>query len=126
MTQKEATAANTPIVIETHVVRKKKYSSDKGIRTLQELEEGLAKSARKVAKSVQVALDTYLDSREASADAKKDGALRDLIRNQSKALRKALPIAAEAPADFLDAVADMKSVRDVLDREKEDDDDEED
>lgn len=126
MTQKEATAGNTPIVIETHVVRKKKYSNDKGIRTLQELEEGLAKSARKVAKSVQIALDTYLDSREASADAKKDGALRDLIRNQSKALRKALPIAAEAPADFLDAVAGMKSVRDVLDREKEDDDEDED
>jgi hypothetical protein len=89
---------------------KKKYSSTYA-QSLQELESGLTKGARRIAKAVQEGLDEYAERNEESASRKRDGALRDLLRNHSKALRKALPIAAKAPADVLDAVADLKPVR---------------
>jgi hypothetical protein len=105
--------APAPVVVEPN--KKKKYSSGPS-RAFQELESGLTKSARKVAKAVREGLDTYEEGRDRSAEEKKDGALRDMLRNQSKALRRGLPIAAEAPADFLDAVADMRLVRRFLKR----------
>ena len=105
-----------PIVIETKKTKKKKYS--KGARSFQELEAGLTKSARKIAKAVREGLDKYSDERDESARDKRDAALRDILRNQSKALRTALPMAAEAPSDLLDSIADMKVVRDLLDTDK--------
>jgi hypothetical protein len=110
-------AAPAPIVVETKKRKKKRYSNT-GVRSLQELESGISKSARKVAKAVQEGLETYIEERDDSASAKKDGAFRDLLRNQSKALRKALPLAAEAPADLLDSIADMKVVKDIFGKKR--------
>ncbi len=90
--------------------KKKKYSNIV-LRTVQELDTGLMKGARKVAEAVTLGLDEYELRRADSAAKKQDGGLRDMLRNQSKALRKSLPVAAEAPSDFLDAVADLKLVR---------------
>jgi hypothetical protein len=100
-----------PIVLELKKKKKKKAFSSSFMRSAQELEGGLTKSSRKVARAVRDALDEYEARRDESADEKKDGAFRDMLHNTSKALRKGLPIAAEAPSDFLDAVADMKAVR---------------
>jgi len=105
-----ANTPKTPVAAESKEKKKKKYSSSLA-RTAQELESGLTKSARKVAKAVREGLDEYAVRSEESAGEKKDGVLRDHLRNQSKALRKALPIAAEVPADILDTVADLKVVR---------------
>ncbi len=110
-----------PIVVEKKK-RKKKYSRGL-LRSFQEFESGMTKSARKIVKAVREGLDAYEDARDASAEKKKDGAIKDLLRNQSKALRTALPIAAEAPADLLETIADMKIVRDITDRDDDDDDD---
>jgi hypothetical protein len=121
--KKPMTAQDTggPIVVEKKSKKKKKYS--RGIlRSLQELEKGMSRSAKKVAKAVKEGIEKYEDARDESAESKKDGAFRDMLRNQSKALRHALPIAAEAPADFLDAISDMKVVRDVTDKDDDDDD----
>jgi len=107
-----STEPGAPIVIEVKKKdkKKKKYSND-FTRAAQELEGGLTKSSRKVAKAVREALDEYESRRDESAEKEEDGVLRDWLRNGSKALRKGLPIAAEAPSDFLDTVADMKAVR---------------
>ncbi len=105
--------AAAPVVVETKKKKKKKYSNPL-LRAVQEYEGALTKSTRKVTKAVREALDEYDARRDESRDKKKDGAVRDFVRNQSKALRKGLPVLAEAPADFLDAVADMKAVRRVI------------
>jgi|ERR1017187_771531 hypothetical protein len=118
-TEHHHAAEGTPIVVE-HKKQKKKFSNT-GLRSLQEFEEALTKSAHKINKAVQQGLDSYEAARKESASAKKDGAFHDLLRNQSKALRKALPIAAEAPSDLLDAIADMKVVRDIFDKDKDED-----
>ena len=98
---------SVPLVVKPK--KKKKYS--RNLRTFQELEVGLTDSARRVAKAFKEGFDTYIDERDKSSKKKKDGAVRDLLRNQSKALRKGLSIAAEAPADLMDAVADLKMIR---------------
>jgi hypothetical protein len=115
-TEHHQATGDTPIVVE-HKKQKKKFSNT-GLRSLQEFEEGLTKSAQKINKAVQQGLDSYEAARKESASGKKDGAFHDLLRNQSRALRKALPIAAEAPSDLLDAIADMKVVRDIFDKDE--------
>ena len=112
--QNPGIVTTAPVIVEKKK-GKRKYSN-LGTRSFQEFEEGMSKSARKVAKAVQEGLETYLDERRESAGSRKDGAFRDIFRNQSKALRKGLPIAAEAPADLLDSFADMKLVRNALKR----------
>ena len=98
---------STPIVVKPK--KKKKYS--RNLRTIQELEKGWTDSARRVAKAVKEGFDTYTDDRDKSAKKRRDGAMRDLLRNQSKAVRKTLSIAAEVPADIMDTIADLKVVR---------------
>ena len=121
--QTETVASSTaPIVIERKK-KKRKYSRGP-LRAFQELEAGLTSSARKLVKAVQKGLEEYEDARDESSVNKRDGAFRDMLRNQSRALRVALPIAAEAPSDFLDSLSDMKVVRDVTDKSESDDDDE--
>jgi hypothetical protein len=98
---------SAPLIVKPK--KKKKYS--RHLRTVQELEKGGMDSARRVAKAVKEGFDTYIDERDKSAKKSKDGALRDLLRNQSKAVRKTLSIAAEVPADIMDTIADLKAVR---------------
>jgi len=113
------TTVETPIVVETK--KHKKKFSNTAARTLQEFEDGMTKSAQKISKAVQQGLDAYEAARKESAASKKDGAFRDYLHNQSKALRKALPLAAEAPSDLLDAIADMKVVREIFDKHNDED-----
>jgi Family of unknown function (DUF6312) len=98
---------SAPIVVRPK--KKKKYS--RNLRTIQELETGLTDSARRIAKAAKDGLDAYIDERDKSAKNRRDGAIRDLLRNQSKGLRKALSVAAEVPADIMDTIADLKVVR---------------
>jgi hypothetical protein len=114
-------AAETPAA---HAKKHKKKFSNAALRSVQEIDEGLNKTALKITKAVQQGLETYAEARKESSE-KKDGAFHDVIENHSKALRKALPIAAEAPADLLDAIADMKVVRDIFHKKEKDDDDDE-
>lgn len=117
---KEGHEAETPVVVHTKK-HKKKYSNSAN-RALQELDEGLTKTAQRITKAVQEGLDTYSSARKTSSE-RKDGAFHDLLENHSKALRKALPIAAEAPADLLDSIADMKVVRDIFHKKEYDEED---
>jgi hypothetical protein len=98
---------SAPVILKPK--KKKKYSTNR--RTVQELEVGVTDSVRRLSKAVKDGLDTYIEERDKSARKKKDGAIRDLLRNQSKAMRKGLSIAAEAPADLMDTIADLKVIR---------------
>jgi len=105
-----STGTDGPEIVESEEKKKKKYSSGLS-RTVSEVESGVTKSARKLAKAVREGLDDYQERRDESSKKEKDGVLRDFLRNQSKSLRKGLPIAAEAPLEILDAVVDLKVVR---------------
>ena len=94
---------------------KKRYRNE-FTQAFQELDSGLSGGASKIAKAIQEGLYNYSENRDKSAREKRDGALRDLLKNQSKALRKALPIAAEARSEILDAISDMRIVLRALRR----------
>jgi len=88
--------------------KKKKKRYTRSIRGVQRLEVGASKSQRRVAKAVVRGLNAWIDATDKSARKKRDGAVKDGLKNTSKAMRKALRTAAEAPADFIDQVAKIK------------------
>jgi uncharacterized protein YdaT len=100
----------------------KKKHSNTALRSIQELDTGWNKAALKIVKGVQEGLETYVHSSKVTSE-KKASTFHEVIENHSKALRKALPIVAEAPADLLDSIADMKVVRDIFPKKDKDDDD---
>lgn len=97
------------IVLDKEKKAKKKYSKSK--RDLQELEIGATKANLRLAKAVYRGLQVWEKARDASAEKKRNGALRDALKNGSKSMRKTLKIAAGAPSDLLDAVADLKPAK---------------
>jgi hypothetical protein len=109
--------ATTPVLeveptagIETEKKKKKKYSN-RFSRNLQLLEKAHTKAGKRIANAVAKGFDVWIENRDASAEKRRDGALRDFTKNCSKALRKTLQEGAEAPADFLDNIAKMKMRR---------------
>lgn len=97
------------IVIDKNKKIKRKYSKSK--QAIQELEIGLTKANLRMAKAVYRGLQVWESERNASADKKRNGALRDAMKNGSKSLRKSLKIAAGVPSDYLDAIADLKPTK---------------
>jgi hypothetical protein len=88
--------------------RKPKYSRD--LKDVQRLERGVAKASRRVGRAVYEGLDLYLERRDRSADKRRDGAIRDALKNWSKGWSKTLREASDAPYDVFKAF-NTKAVR---------------
>ena len=88
--------------------KKKRYT--RSLRAIQRLEVGVSKSNRRMAEAVVRGLDTWIDATKQSSRKKRDGAIKDGVKNLSKAMRETLVTASEAPADFLDEVAKIGRV----------------
>ena len=100
-----------PVVVTVGKKSKKRkgrrYSSR--LDEIQRLERGSSKAARRLAKAVDRGLGVWAKNRNKSALKKRDGAVRDSLRNCSKAIRRTMIVASEAPADVVDAVANLKT-----------------
>jgi hypothetical protein len=81
--------------------RKKKHS--KHVREWQRLDEAFADSAMDASRAVRKGVRTWRLESEKSQDKKKNGALKDAVRNWGKAYGKGVKVAADIPADFVDA-----------------------
>jgi hypothetical protein len=88
--------------------RKRKYS--RGLKDAQRWERGIAKGSRRVGRAVYEGLDLYLKRRDRSADKRRDGAIRDALKNWSKGWSKTLREASDAPYDVFKAF-NTKAVR---------------
>lgn len=111
-TQDKDTETAAAAVVVAKPKKKKKYS--KNLRTPQELEVGATKAMRRIAKAVDKGLGIWIDARGKSARKKRNGAIRDSLRNSSKAMREVLATASKAPSDFVDSVADMKMTQRIF------------
>lgn len=80
--------------------RRKKHS--RRVRDWQRLDEGISEATRDLAKAVDEAVCTWRDESRKSQKRRKDGALKDVLRNAGKALGEGLERAAEAPKDMTD------------------------
>jgi hypothetical protein len=96
------------MVMEGGKKRKRKYS--RGLRDVQRWERGYAKASRRVSRAISAGLDTYMERRDKSSYKRRDGAIRDALKNWSKGVSKAMRKASDAPYDLTKAF-DTKSVR---------------
>ena len=77
---------------------KKRYSS--GLKDGQKLEEGASRAAQRVAQAVADGFGEYRRRRDRSAERKKDGAVKDFVRNLGRGAEEALRTGAKAPTDL--------------------------
>ncbi|HET9767589.1 MAG TPA: hypothetical protein VFS60_12120 [Thermoanaerobaculia bacterium] len=88
-----------PIVYEYRKRRgKKRYS--KGTKDIQVCERGFSRSLERVADAVADGFGRYRRRRNRSANRKKDGAIKDFVRNVGRGAEKALRTGSKAPTDL--------------------------
>lgn len=111
VTLEAPTGTIRPIVFETKKKkgRKKKYS--RGLKDVQKVEVGLSRSAERLAEAVADGLGRYRKRRDRSAGKKRDGAVRDAIRNIGRGAEKGLRSASKAPSDLADELSAKRITR---------------
>ena len=77
---------------------KKRYSSE--LKDGQKLEEGASRAAQRLAQAVADGFGEYRRRRDRSAGRKKDGAVKDFVRNLGRGAEEALRTGAKAPTDL--------------------------
>lgn len=78
--------------------RKKKYS--KGTKGLQRLMQGFADSGNRIARGFARNTRTFSDRSKRSARKRRDGLIRDLFKNETRAIRKSSRQFAKAPDEI--------------------------
>lgn len=77
---------------------KKKYS--RGLKDPQKLERDASRAAERLADAVADGISEYRDSRDRSARRKRDGAIKDVVRNAGRGLSEALDTGSRVPSDL--------------------------
>jgi hypothetical protein len=88
--------------------KKRKYSRD--LKEFQQVERGLAKANRRVARAIASGFNEYYQLDNRSSHKKRDGAIRDALKNWSKSLGKVVRKSSNAPYDVVNAF-DTKTIR---------------
>jgi hypothetical protein len=95
------------LVVERQKKRgRKRYT--RGSRDLQRLGYGLAKSSQRIADAVAEGVRTFAKRSDRSARKKRDGLLRDSLRNAARGLGEALSEASRAPEELARRVSTKK------------------
>jgi hypothetical protein len=79
--------------------KKKKYSRGP-LKFVQKAEIPFTRSAHRLARAVEEGLGTWREKRSDSATKKRNGALRDALKNYGKAMTKFQKVAAKLPENF--------------------------
>ncbi|HSS75633.1 MAG TPA: hypothetical protein VLV54_02710 [Thermoanaerobaculia bacterium] len=89
--------------------RKKKYS--RGLKEPQRLEKGISRAAERIADAVADGFSEYRDRRDKSAGKKRDGAIKDAVRNVGRGLEEAIGTAAKVPTDLTKRMSGRRLTR---------------
>jgi len=90
--------------------RKKKYS--KGLLKLgQKAEVSVSKGVHRLARAVEEGLGLWRERRDESARNKRNGAVRDAIKNYGKALTKFHKVAAKVPEEIVKGFPKLRLFR---------------
>jgi hypothetical protein len=90
--------------------KKKKRKYSRGLKELQNGERDVAKASRRLARAVAEGFTTYYRRDRKSSRKKRDGAIRDAVKNWAKGLGKAAKKGSDVPFDLAKAL-DTKTVR---------------
>jgi hypothetical protein len=107
----EPTADSRPTVYEKKK-KKKKYS--RGLKEPQKLGEGLSRSAERLAQAVADGLSETRRRGNKSARKKRDGLIKDAVRNVGRGLEEAISKASKAPTDLTKRVSTRRLTRLVV------------
>jgi hypothetical protein len=81
--------------------KKKKRKYSKGpMKLAQKAELGVSKGMQRMARAVEEGLGVWRDRRDGSSRKKRDGALRDALKNYGKAVTKFHKVGAKLPEDL--------------------------
>ncbi|QSQ14573.1 DUF6312 domain-containing protein [Myxococcus landrumensis] len=96
--------------------KKKKRKTSKGLKRLDKAHDNVSRAMEHLSAAVSDGMKTYRRKEQASADKKRDGALRDVMKNSGKAMSDSLKTLSKVPRDLsrtLDTKRNRKQVRAV-------------
>lgn len=76
----------------------RKYS--RGLKAPQQIERDASRATERVAQAVADGIAEYRDNRDRSSRRKRDGAIKDVVRNVGRGLSEALDTGSRAPSDL--------------------------
>ena len=103
-TQSETVQAETTVIIVEPRKRKKKRGSSKTSRRLEDIENRMSKSLRRVSKAVDRGVKTYRDKRDRSERRRRDGALVDSYENAAVGVSEAISNSSPVLTDIAKAI----------------------
>ena len=95
---------------------KRKYS--RRMRSSQEIERGVSRAAASLGDAVAATFNTSKDRSKKSSYKKRDGAVKDALRNWTKAYSKGMKKASNAPYQVVKAVNTSKASKQIRDAMK--------
>lgn len=99
----------------TPEVTKKKRKYSRGLRAGQELERGVSNAATTFSNAIADTFKTYKKKSRSSSVKKRDGAVRDAIKNWTKATGEGMKTASDAPYEFVKTINRGKASRRIRD-----------
>jgi hypothetical protein len=91
-----------PLVVYDYTKKKKrnrkKYS--RGLKTIQRTEDGLTLAGRRLGDAVESGFRSYRKRRNKSANRRKDGPLRDIVRNTAGGVSRFFSVGGDIPYDI--------------------------
>jgi hypothetical protein len=98
------------------VKKKRRYS--RRMRGGQEVERGVSKAAASLGDAVAATFNSYKKSDNKSSFKKRDGAVKDAMKNWTKATSKGMKKASDAPYQVVKAVNTSKASKQIRDAVK--------
>jgi hypothetical protein len=95
---------------------KRKYS--RRMRGGQEIERGVSRAAASLGDAVAATFNSYKDRSRKSSFKKRDGAVKDALKNWTKAYSKGMKKASDAPYQLVKAVNSSKASKQIRDAVK--------
>jgi len=95
---------------------KRKYS--RRTRGVQEVEHGVSKAAASLGEAVATTFRTYKKREKASSFKKRDGAIKDAVKNWTKAYGKGMKEASDVPYQLVKSVNSSKASKQIRDAVK--------
>ncbi|MCE9671608.1 hypothetical protein LY474_27755 [Myxococcus stipitatus] len=92
------------VAVEQTFPGKRKRKSSKGLKNLDRGHDNVSRALEHLSAAVSDGLRTYRKEEQRSAEKKKDGALRDVMRNTGKAMSDSLKTLSKVPRDISRAV----------------------
>jgi glycine/D-amino acid oxidase-like deaminating enzyme len=90
--------------------RKKKYSKG-ALKYGQKAEVSLSKGAHRLARAVEESLSVWRERRDVSARKRRNGAVRDAVKNYGKAVTKFYKVAAKFPEEITKGLTKVRFFR---------------